>query len=140
MTVGVHESGEDLRHEVAARLRTLVAVRNLKKADIARDMQLSASSLSKRLHGQHPMDMDDIDAFARATGASRVWVMTGLGPMMADQHGPDGGGSQAPDESASSNRKQMLLMRQRRSLSLVDPLGAGEPESAPDEHELAPAA
>lgn len=69
------------RREVAGRLRQALAARNIKKSDVAKAIGMNLTSFSKRVNGHLPIDVDEADQIAAASGINRAWLLTGQGPM-----------------------------------------------------------
>lgn len=101
------------RREVAGRLRQALAARNIKKGDVAKAIGMNLTSFSKRVNGHLPIDVDEADQIAAASGINRAWLLTGQGPMFD----PDLSGS-VPESllSGSNGRPLAYLVRPRPAL------------------------
>lgn len=83
--------GSDFYLEVARRVGIGLTVRGIKKADLAKVMGMTPSSLSKRLRGHLVMDLDEIAQIALIVGLDRDWLLTGGGPMLDPEWVPPAG-------------------------------------------------
>lgn len=79
------------RDEVAARLRQGIAVRNIKKQDVAKLIGMNQSSFSKRVNGRLPINVDEADEISVAIGLGRTWLLTGEGEILAPDWVPPAG-------------------------------------------------
>ncbi|MCT7372743.1 helix-turn-helix domain-containing protein, partial [Mycolicibacterium llatzerense] len=70
------------RAEVAARLRQAIAVRNVKKSDIADAIEMNQASFSRRVNARLAINMDEADLICSVLGINRDWLLTGSGPMI----------------------------------------------------------
>lgn len=71
----------NLRSAVAANVRAELARRRLRQADVAAALGMTTSALSRRLTGETPFDVDELEALA----AHLELPITGLLPAVAGE-------------------------------------------------------
>jgi transcriptional regulator with XRE-family HTH domain len=85
---------------VARRLREELAGEQISVAEVARRLGVTQQKLSRRMTGQTPWDVDELDAVCRAAGISFDYVTTGIRAIPGPSGG-DGDGLPRPDSGES---------------------------------------
>lgn len=104
-----------LRRTVASRVRGLLAERDLRQADLAVALNMSQQSVSKRMRGKVPFDVDELEVVAGFLGVSVVQLLAPRG----QNPGPAGDGYRAPTGHTSLGRHGRRRPRERALSSLA---------------------
>src|SRR5262245_56614534 len=75
--------GETPSQAVRRRFRQELAGRQISVSEVARRMGVPQQKLSRRMTGETPLDIDDIDAICRAAGLSYHYIVAGV-PAVPD--------------------------------------------------------
>ncbi|MFA4084263.1 helix-turn-helix domain-containing protein [Mycobacteroides salmoniphilum] len=80
---------ETLSQTVARRIRGLLGEKRISQAKFAKMLETNTASMSRRLSGEYPIDLAEVEKYAAALGVSPMRLLTGR---------PDGGsGPDGPD-------------------------------------------
>ncbi|QHB37265.1 immunity repressor [Gordonia phage Gudmit] len=85
------DRGESRSEAVARRLRGELAERRISISEAARRVGMTQGALSRRMTSHVAFSVDEVDELCAATGASYVYVTTGIRETPAGPQGPDGG-------------------------------------------------
>ncbi|QDF69399.1 XRE family transcriptional regulator [Mycobacteroides chelonae] len=85
--------GESRSQAVARRLREELAGRRISVAEVARRLGATQQKLSRRMTGQTPWGVNELDEVCEASGVSSVYVATGIKSL---PNGDDDGTAGAP--------------------------------------------
>src|SRR6476646_2980730 len=88
----VDEDDGQPRSEVVARgIRERRGGKRLSVSEVARRLCVTQQKLSRRMAGEVPFDIDELDAICQVADISFTYVTTGIKPQ--PMGGPDGGGA-----------------------------------------------
>jgi transcriptional regulator with XRE-family HTH domain len=79
---------ETLSQTVARRIRGLLGEKRISQAKFAKMLETNTASMSRRLSGEYPIDLAEVEKYAAALGVSPMRLLTGR---------PDGSGPDGPD-------------------------------------------
>lgn len=85
------DRGETRSEAVARRLRGELAERRVSISEAARRIGMTQGALSRRMTGHVEFGVDLVDQLCDVTGASFVYVTTGIRETPVGPNGPDGG-------------------------------------------------
>lgn len=76
---------------VARRLRALLAEEQIPAIEVARQLGLSQSKFARRITGDTPLSLDEIDQICDVLGIQFEWLTTGEGPKFDPDNDPSAG-------------------------------------------------
>lgn len=82
--VVVDDADEPRAAAVARRVREECAGQRIKYSELARMIGKSPQAISRRISGEIPWDVDELDRACRATGMSYHYITAGTRPLPAD--------------------------------------------------------
>ncbi|WP_207551473.1 helix-turn-helix domain-containing protein, partial [Mycobacteroides abscessus] len=106
------DRGETRAAAVARRVREELAGKRIRYNELARAIGKSPQAISRRISGEIPWDVDELDRACESTGISYAYVTAGIRPV------PDGGpggssprpGLPLPDGATQGNRTPDLFI------------------------------
>ncbi|WP_109557922.1 helix-turn-helix domain-containing protein, partial [Mycobacteroides abscessus] len=105
------DRGETRSEAAVRRLREELAGKRISIAEVARRLGTTQQKLSRRMTGQTPWDVNELDEVCEASGVSFVYVATGIKALPG---GPGGSsprpGLPLPDGATQGNRTPDLFI------------------------------
>ena len=102
----VDVDNEPLSQAVARRLRGILAEQKISASALAREMDITQATMSRKTTGVTPLTLDELSHVAEILGVSEWWLLTGqrLSPRPTDP----GEGSRVYSESPANNDRYLV--------------------------------